>query len=1416
MTDKRNSGIVDITLQLNSEKALSELYKFSQKFKIVANSVEKDGKRIREALKGVQVPKVALPKAGSAAAGGTAAGGAIPGTKGNPLKGATKQVQNYGKAWKVAAGTLTSFLGVSAGLAGVVAVTRRVAAAGAEYSLRLAEIATLTDEASFSSQQQRDLIESVSNAYGETFLQTAPALYDAISAGATDAAEANELLDSAVKLSIGTISTQQQATSLLVGVLNAYGDEVEGAAEVTDDFFAIVRQGKLRLEELDPSLGRLTPLAKASGVSFKELGAALVALTRSGSSASEAITKIRSILNATTKKQQDFDEAFQRIGLRFDSTTLKSLGFIGTLQTLDRALEGNNEALGKTFGRVEALTGALSLVDDDARLFNEALEGMNSSAGRADQAFGELASSSGRKFKVLGNQISNFAAEAGDELVTATVKLAEFLDLLPDESLTGLEQVAGNALRAKREVTGLSAATEDLFKRLRDQGVLGELDLSDQGVVGFETAGGGEGMIQVLGLSNEAAAKLVGRAREVSNEVAEAAAEEFGKSAPRIEDRGPLEKYFATMSPVGMVASSMEGVTPATIAREFLDEKEFTERSVEVGRLAGEGLVDGYSQSLAAGGDLIALELEEGITGIVTRFTREDFAEGKNLVIPVILEVEEDLAAELQDAVNFAIATGEGVDAAAFEWSRRLAAGTVDGIEEGVQAAAEKLKSGERLAPLVAVDPETFALSIDAQPGAAGETLEVLAKQRAAEFENTKAVQDRLELRRQELQVRIAGLDAESDNAKLLQEELRYLEDVSRTVSEVLTLQRDTGQAVAISEEEYQKQLGTIRQIASVSEAVEVSAQNRGERLREQLITETKLGVLQTQRQEAELAADEAAAVAQREGSLAAELAAIDAAHKADLIGLQERLEAGKLLSGEYARHVALLEATRAAASLAAVDRQADRELALEQELGTLYAKRLTLLGEQEAAAASLANTTLSAQEAEIEKLLQGNSLSEKERDLLNQKLQVLRDIAGLQVEAAGDARTQKQLADLQKLISAEREVALLQSDQLALLGDEVAARKMVIQATLEAAVKEIDAKIAVGDLTAQEVALLEQKRALLIENAGLQLQEADKSGFMKGFEGAAGDLGEFGKIDELLGATFASTTAQWAASLDERGNAFESFKDTVIRGILDMVTQWLILSALQSALQGISNEFSGDGTETADAASDAAADQEQAATKTSQAATDTKGAAGGLASAGDTLGVNSLLLIVAGGLWQGVASNLSLAAKELAAAATLLLVANTVGSTSKFARGGVMKGEMLGHASLPVNAYASGGVADSPQLAIFGEGDGAEAFVPLPDGKRIPVALDISGLLGMQKAMTNLVRAVGMAHAPSNMGGEMSLNVNIDARGSQDPVATEEAVNRAIDKSMPRIADTLGSYMSSGRRARLVRGVRESSRGAR
>lgn len=79
-------------------------------------------------------------------------------------------------------------------------------------------------------------------------------------------------------------------------------------------------------------------------------------------------------------------------------------------------------------------------------------------------------------------------------------------------------------------------------------------------------------------------------------------------------------------------------------------------------------------------------------------------------------------------------------------------------------------------------------------------------------------------------------------------------------------------------------------------------------------------------------------------------------------------------------------------------------------------------------------------------------------------------------------------------------------------------------------------------------------------------------------------------------------------------------------------------------------------------------------------------------------------------------------------------------GGGSWFANGGIMTPA----GALPLNAYAGGGIATSPQLAVFGEGSMNEAFVPLPDGRSIPVQMRGGGGGGVSISMPVTIDARG------------------------------------------------------------------------
>jgi len=88
------------------------------------------------------------------------------------------------------------------------------------------------------------------------------------------------------------------------------------------------------------------------------------------------------------------------------------------------------------------------------------------------------------------------------------------------------------------------------------------------------------------------------------------------------------------------------------------------------------------------------------------------------------------------------------------------------------------------------------------------------------------------------------------------------------------------------------------------------------------------------------------------------------------------------------------------------------------------------------------------------------------------------------------------------------------------------------------------------------------------------------------------------------------------------------------------------------------------------------------------------------------------------------------------------------------FANGGVMTST----GPAPLKRYSQGGIANRPQLALYGEGSKPEAYVPLPDGRRIPVALQgqdkMREVMGAGPAQGAASPVLNMSFQTTNIGG--------------------------------------------------------------
>lgn len=351
--------------------------------------------------------------------------------------------------------------------------------------------------------------------------------------------------------------------------------------------------------------------------------------------------------------------------------------------------------------------------------------------------------------------------------------------------------------------------------------------------------------------------------------------------------------------------------------------------------------------------------------------------------------------------------------------------------------------------------------------------------------------------------------------------------------------------------------------------------------------------------------------------------------------------------------------------------------------------------------------------------------------------------------------------------------LAFLQVDEQL---DQVATLKSILAGTFDEAAAQVtdyydglrEAAIARANSSRESQELLKQELEILG-----QLEERDKAAARakeaqrRTIEGVTKALGDEAIATDLVNGfqqQFQQLTAGLAQSFIDSEASFADFRDAFLKGILQMITQALILKALTAAFGGTAfGDFLG--------------------LPAPGAATGGVFTGVGSMAVGDAPGVtkgdggqHGTFFFEKGGVMKGKRT-MKAHADELKMFAKGGLLEDVGSELKAFANGGVMAGAM----GMPIRQYATGGIARTPQLAVFGEGRGAEAFVPLPDGARIPVKMD---------------------------GGAQEVTVNLsvqslDPRGAADVVLAQ----------MPLIRREIAGALREGSDRTLLEGVRGASR---
>lgn len=249
--------------------------------------------------------------------------------------------------------------------------------------------------------------------FGEDSTIAAKSLYQAISAGAIDTAEAFDVLETAAKSATAANTDTATAVTLLSQVMNGYGRENISAEKTADILQTTIRFGMTTFEEMAGSLFQITGLASSLGVSFEQLGAMMATSTAKTGNAANSVTQLKSLFTALSKGSSTLAKTVKaELGASFSTLSGEGMTVVEVLKKL--AENRTEDAFRDLFTRVESLQGAEGLLGatKNGEAFNEIMKEMTTSAGALDTAYEAATDTMAHKYKVAVNELKIEAQEA--------------------------------------------------------------------------------------------------------------------------------------------------------------------------------------------------------------------------------------------------------------------------------------------------------------------------------------------------------------------------------------------------------------------------------------------------------------------------------------------------------------------------------------------------------------------------------------------------------------------------------------------------------------------------------------------------------------------------------------------------------------------------------------------------------------------------------------------------------------------------------------------------------------------------------------------------------------------------------------------------------------------------------------------
>jgi TP901 family phage tail tape measure protein len=296
-----------------------------------------------------------------------------------------------------------------------------------EFSSGMSAVATLVDTNTESMKSMSAAVLEIGRRVPVVHSDLTSGLYDLRSAG-TSAADAMGRLEQSAKLGVAGLGTTKEAVDLVTSSINAFGLKGAEAADIYNVIFKTVQSGKTTIAGLAQGFGAVASTVSAAGISVKEYMAAIAALTVTGLPAAVAHTQIRAAIAGMTRETEESKKVLDAMNVKtFKELIDKSGGMVQAFTNISKVVGGNDAAIVKLFGSIEAYNAVLSLSGKQSEQFKDNLLKMNDGVDAMGEAFDKRKDTIDSAIKLMSNAFEEMKLTIGNALAPTIKEISQFV-----------------------------------------------------------------------------------------------------------------------------------------------------------------------------------------------------------------------------------------------------------------------------------------------------------------------------------------------------------------------------------------------------------------------------------------------------------------------------------------------------------------------------------------------------------------------------------------------------------------------------------------------------------------------------------------------------------------------------------------------------------------------------------------------------------------------------------------------------------------------------------------------------------------------------------------------------------------------------------------------------------------------------